>query len=169
RQLGEQLGAVVLRTDEIRRALDLGVGSDRYSPESLDATYDAMLTEARRRVGLGEHVVLDATWGSEAHRAQVRRTAEDAFADLVELRCVLPAAEADRRIRHRLAQGIDASEATPEIAATLRARFDAWPDAIEIDTTDDPATVAARIRRLIGWLPDDSPDSDDVALRADER
>lgn len=153
RHLGEQLGASVLRTDEIRRTLDPGDGSDRYSPDLVDATYDAMLAEARRLAGLGEHVVLDATWGSEPHRAGARQIARDTSSESIELRCILPAAEADRRIRRRLAEGADPSEATPEIAAELRARFDPWPDAIEIDTTDDAVTVAARTAALIGRDP----------------
>ena len=61
RELGDRLGAVVLRTDEVRQRMAEAAGLDRYEPDAVLATYQEMLLEARRLVGLGEHVVLDAT------------------------------------------------------------------------------------------------------------
>jgi predicted kinase len=41
------------------------------------------------------------------------------------------------RIRHRLAAGGDASDATPAIAAALASAADPWPEAAGVDTTGD--------------------------------
>lgn len=148
-QLGDRLGAVVLRTDEVRQRMALDVGVDRYAPEAVIATYLEMLLEARRLVGLGEHVVLDATWTSQLHRELARQVAVETSSDLVELRCTLPRAEADERIRLRQAEGTDASEATVEIAAMLASRFESWPEAIEIATGGDRVAVADRAEAAV--------------------
>jgi hypothetical protein len=141
-RLGDRLGAVVLRTDEVRQRMAEMAGLDRYAPEAVTATYAEMLVEARRLLGLGEHVVLDATWASQVHREVARHTAAETSSDLVELRCTLPRDQADERIRHRQAEGTDASEATVEVAALLAARFEGWSEAIEVPTDATPDQVA---------------------------
>lgn len=148
--LGDRLGAVVLRTDEVRQRMALDAGIDRYAPEAVMATYAEMLVEARRLLGLGEHVVLDATWTSQVHREVARHTADETATDLVELRCTLPRSEADERIRRRQAEGTDASEATVEVAAMLAARFESWPEAIDVPTAAPPEQVADRAMAAIG-------------------
>jgi len=148
-QLGDRLGAVVLRTDEVRQRMARQAGLDRYAPEAVTATYLEMLLEARRLVGLGEHVILDATWTSHIHREIARHTADETSTDLVELRCTLPRAEADERIRRREAEGTDASEATIEVAALLASRFEGWPEATEIATHGTPTVVADRAEHAV--------------------
>ena len=152
--LGERLGAVVLRTDEVRRNLPAGApgtpgsGVDRYDPAAVHAVYGKMLDEARELLGLGEHVVLDATWGDAAERAAARLVAEATAADLSELCCVLPAEVAAERIRARTRAGTDPSEATPDVAAALAERFAPWPEATELDTTgprEEPVDCAERM------------------------
>lgn len=123
--------------------------ADRYTSDAVAAVYDDMLQRARELAAMGEHVVLDATWGSAEQRDRVRRALADAACDIVELRCVLPPDVADERIRRRLAEDTDASEATPEVASMLRARFDAWPEAIPIDTTAEPEAVAERAMAIL--------------------
>lgn len=144
RELGERLGAVVLRTDEVRQQVAPAAGPDRYEPTAVLATYQELLAEARRLVVLGEHVVLDATWTRPELRERARQLAEEAACQLTELRCVLPRAEADERIRRRQAAGDDPSEATVEVAAALAARFERWPEAVEVSTRDEVAAVADR-------------------------
>ncbi|HWJ63881.1 MAG TPA: AAA family ATPase [Acidimicrobiales bacterium] len=141
-RLGDRLGAVVLRTDEIRQRMAHPVEIDRYAPEAVTAAYVEMLIEARRLVGLGEHVILDATWTSQAHRSMARSAAAECAADLIELRCTLPRLVADERIRRRQSEGTDASEATVEVATLLAARFERWPEATEVPTQGSPEDVA---------------------------
>lgn len=149
-QLSDRLGAVVLRTDEVRRRIPLGAGPDRYTPEAVTATYLELLLEARRLVGLGEHVILDATWSTQLHRTLARLAASETSCELTELHCTLPRDEADARIRRRSAEGGDLSEATVEVAAALAARFEGWPEATEVPTHGTPESVADRAAALVG-------------------
>jgi len=153
--LGDELGYPVLRTDDLRgldadraaaRAAPGGrprYGEGRYRPELVDATYDRLLDEAAELLRMGEPVILDASWSAADRRARARATAAREVADVVELRCVAPADVAAARIRARLAEGADASEATPEIASAMTAVFDPWPEAHEIDTTGSVADAVA--------------------------
>jgi hypothetical protein len=156
-ELGDRLGAVVVRSDEVRRRLPVSGDGDRYTPEGVTATYHELLREARRLVGLGEPVVLDATWGSSAHRDLLREAAAATSCDLYELRCTLPAAEADERIRRRRAEGTDLSEVTVDVADRLAASFDPWPEATEIATGAPPAAVADRAWAVLAPIGADQP------------
>ncbi len=74
--LGASPGAVVLRTDEIRKRL-LGVGPQAslpasvYSPAFYTQVYDALLSEARTLLEAGRAVVVDATFIQPDLRARV--------------------------------------------------------------------------------------------------
>lgn len=151
--LGDRLEAIVLRSDEVRlRMADVssrGSASDRYQAEEVAAVYRAMVTEARRLLGLGENVILDATWGDRTHRELAREMATSSFSELTELVCTLPTEEAAARIRVRQTTGDDLSEATPEVAAALADRFAPWPEAREISTAPAPETVLTRAETLV--------------------
>lgn len=141
--LGERLGAVVLRTDEVRARLP-GRG---YAAADVQATYDQLIVDARRLLAAGEHVVLDATFADAARRSAVRALADEAIADLTELRCQAPVSVASARIARRLAEGTDPSEATPEVGRAIAAAFEPWPEALELDTLAPPAEVCERAVR----------------------
>ncbi len=150
--LGDHLGAVVLRTDEVRQRLAVDhpqAAEARYRPEAVAAVYRQVLDEARHLLALGEHVVLDATWADEAERSLARDVAAQTSSDLVELVCTLPRDQADDRIRQRAVAGEDLSEATPAVAAAMAARFAAWPEATAISTLAPPrATLTAALEAL---------------------
>ena len=132
---------VVLRSDEVRESRP-----DRYAPACVDATYDELLRRAEELLGLGESVIVDATWSSAARRARAREVGARTASDVVELRCEVAADVARARIRRRLATGGDASEATPEVADAMAASFDPWPGAHIVETTT-PVDVAP----LLEW------------------
>jgi aminoglycoside phosphotransferase family enzyme/predicted kinase len=146
-ELGDRLEAVVLRTDEVRQR---GPAAHDYSPDAVAGVYDQMLDDARRLLRLGEHVVLDATFGDARQRAAVRRLADDTVSDLTELRCVLPTDRAAARVAQRRHEGHDPSEATPEVAVRLAEAFAPWPEAVEIDTSAPFADVADRAAAVVG-------------------
>lgn len=141
--LGDRLGAVVLRSDEVRSRVELGA-TERYAPEAVTAVYLELLLEARRLLGLGEHVILDATWGSALHRDLARHAARETSSSFVQLACTLPPEAAAARVARRRAEGTDLSEATPDVAAALADRFEPWPEATALSTRDRPATVLDR-------------------------
>jgi len=80
--LGPSPGAVVLRTDEIRKRL-MGVSHttpvDRalYTPEFYIRTYDALFDAARALLKAGRGVVLDATFINAELRARAERLAAE--------------------------------------------------------------------------------------------
>jgi aminoglycoside phosphotransferase family enzyme/predicted kinase len=81
--LGAAPGAVVLRTDEIRKRL-MGVGHDSqlssavYSQGFYAQVYETLIAEARRLLDAGRAVVLDATFIQPELRARVEALAQDA-------------------------------------------------------------------------------------------
>jgi uncharacterized protein len=150
--LGEALGATVLRSDELRKELagvpahqpaPAKVGRGLYAPEVTARTYGELVRRAEIALGLGEVVVLDASWTDETWRLLARSAAERAHADLAELRCDAQPAVAAARLRARLTTGGDPSDATPEVAAALAQAAAPWPTATTIDTTGDPETTLA--------------------------
>jgi predicted kinase len=113
-------------------------------------TSTRLLVEASELLGMGEHVVLDATWADAGERAAARAVAEATSADLTELCCVLAPGLAAERIRARARAGTDPSEATPEVAAALAERFAPWPEATDLDTAGPPEVAVERAERLVG-------------------
>ncbi|HEY7071135.1 MAG TPA: AAA family ATPase [Acidimicrobiales bacterium] len=160
--LGDALGATVLRSDELRKELaglrpaqpaPAAFGEGLYRPEATAATYGEMLARAGVALGLGESVVLDASWTAAPWRARARELAARRCAGLVEIRCRTDAGQAERRIRLRLAAGGDASDATPAIAARLAEVEDPWPGALDLDTGDGPGEALMRALAAIAPVP----------------
>src|SRR6185503_16894704 len=100
-------------------------------------------------LGLGETVVLDASFASAHRRDVVRRLAAGASAEVVELRCTFDADEAARRMARRQAQGGDASDADAGIAARLAADADPWPQATDVPTDGRPEAIDERAADLV--------------------
>jgi len=147
--LAQSIGAVVLRTDEVRQELyrpftgGTAAGSTDwlYSTERKDEVYRSVLERAESALGLGQSVVVDATWSMESRRQAAREVAARAVARTVELRCAVAPSVADWRIRRRLQMGEDPSQATPAVARSLAAGSDPWPEAVVIDTSGPEATA----------------------------
>ena len=161
--LAGALGATVIRSDVVRKELaglrpdqpsPAGFGEGLYTPDATDATHREMLRRTEVALGLGEVVVLDASWGSERRRREARAVATRTSSDLVELRCRAPVDTAAGRLRHRRRLGGDASDATPEIAAELARGEDAWPAAAVVDTSSGPAEALVA---AVGVIAGDEP------------
>jgi aminoglycoside phosphotransferase family enzyme/predicted kinase len=166
RGLGEALGATVLRSDEVRKELagvpaghhaPAAYGEGLYAPEPTGATYAELLARAEVALGMGETVVLDASWGDGARRRAARDLADRTRSDLAELRCEVDAAVAAERIRARDATGVDPSDATPEVASRMAAAADPWPEAITIPTAGPVDAGPSRALDAIGVRRHRSP------------
>jgi aminoglycoside phosphotransferase family enzyme/predicted kinase len=141
--IADRLGWAVLHSDEVRKDL-VGLPHDAratadlrkgiYDPVTTEATYRELLARARRALELGEPLVLDASWTDAQRRVDARRLALETASTLVELRCEAAPDVSVRRIRARLTQAGEASDATPAIAAAMRAAADPWPEATIITT-----------------------------------
>lgn len=156
--VGDALGATVLRTDEVRKELaDQAIdrpaaaafGEGLYTAEHTAGTYGEVLRRAGVALGMGESVVLDASFTDDAWRDAARGLAAEAHADLTELRCRVDAEVAADRIRRRLAAGGGASDATPAIAAAMAATEMAWPSAHVVDTS---GSVAAGVKAALAAI-----------------
>ena len=136
-----RLGCVVLDSDTIRKEL-AGIpprehaaapyNTGLYSPVWTDRTYQELLSRAARLLARGESVIIDASWTSAAHRAFAGKMAHAVSADLVQLRCVVPADLGAHRIQARVG---GTSDAGPDVAEHLRAAAEPWPEAKPIDTS----------------------------------
>jgi aminoglycoside phosphotransferase family enzyme len=158
--LAERVGAIWLRADEVRKAL-AGIPADQhafaepgqgiYTPEMTEQVYDELLREAALLVERGWSVVLDATWSDGAHRQAARQRADALDADLVEIECRAPLAIAAERIARRLAGPHGPSDATPQIAEHVAARFEPWPQACLVDTSGSiEGSIAAAAAAVLG-------------------
>jgi hypothetical protein len=153
--VADRLGYVTINSDRVRKEL-AGLdpeesaadafGAGLYTPEWSRRTYDEMLRRARLLLGMGESVVLDATWGHDEQRAQAVELADDVSAELVVFECVLSAEETDRRISAR----VGVSDADADIADRLRAEMTPWPGGHRIDTMGEPAECVERVCAALG-------------------
>lgn len=159
--LAARTGWSVLRSDEVRDRVAVSAagqgppgpaayGEGRYLASRRRRVYRELIEAAVERLGLGESVILDASWGAAADRRAAREAAAAAHAPVVELRCHAPREVAWRRIAARAQAGEDPSEATPEIAAHMAAEADAWPRAAVVDTDGPPSRSLAAALRLVG-------------------
>jgi uncharacterized protein len=153
--LADELGAVLLSTDRLRKELAGHSPTDPapapyrtglYAPDHTERVYRELLHRAEELLGRGESVVLDASWTEARHRAAARDLAGRTHGRLVELRCVAPDALAAARIRARTGSSSDAS---PEIAAAMAATADPWPRATEVPTSGAPETNLAIALRSV--------------------
>lgn len=138
--LAERAGFACVSSDRVRKEL-AGLSPDEdaaaaygegiYTPDWTRRTYDELLARAERLLALGESVTLDASWADADHRRDAAETSRRVSAGLVELRCTAPAATGRERVRTR---DFGVSDAGEEIAETVAAREQPWPEATPIDT-----------------------------------
>ncbi len=112
--LGAAPGAVILRTDEVRkRILGAGpldpLGPEAYVPEVDARTYDEMFANARTLLAAGRAVVLDATFRDPAPRARAEAVAAEAGVPFQGLWMEAPLEVLEARVAGRTG---DASDAT---------------------------------------------------------
>jgi aminoglycoside phosphotransferase family enzyme/predicted kinase len=164
-RIADRLGAVVLSSDHVRKEL---AGLDPvanaaatyrhgiYSPPWTERTYAELLRRARRLLGRGETVVLDASWTGADHRRAARELAADTHSAVVELRCAAAAATVLERLARRTG---DASDADATIAAAMSADADPWPQAQQIITDRAPDRSAEQALAVITGSPEQRIDA----------
>ncbi|HEY8617160.1 AAA family ATPase [Phenylobacterium sp.] len=150
--IGASPGAVVLRTDEIRKRL-LGVppthalSRDHYTPSSQGQTYDAMIRDARALLGAGRAVVLDATFLDAGLRRRVEQLARDAGVAFEGVWLDAPPDVLERRVAGRTG---DASDADLAVLRGQLARLGEiaadWP-AVDVSGPTEAAAAAWLARR----------------------
>jgi uncharacterized protein len=148
--LGHPPGAVLLRSDVIRKALagvapTVRLGPEHYTAERTAAVYAAMLERAGRVLGAGGACIADAVSGHPAHRQALAALAARHGAGFAGVWLDAPQAV---RLARVSARRNDASDATMDVAAAQRE-----PEALDwpvIDAAGEPAAVLARVAAAIG-------------------
>ena len=160
--LGERMGWPVLRSDEIRRELvDPGHRGPllaaevpgAYGAEVSARTYAALLERAGTALGLGQPVLVDATFAGPDSRGAVEELAARTASDLVVLECRCPAQLAATRMRARLAAGTDVSGADESVARAMAATAAGhWAGVLAVDTS---GTLQQSVEHVLasGLLP----------------
>ncbi len=156
--LGDELGWTVLHSDETRKELagldplqhvPAAYGEGIYSSRLTEATYDALLSRARRLLARGESVVVDASFSWARWREAADAIAVDTHTDLTALRCLLPPDVAAVRLARR-ASAEDASDATPSVAAAMAHDFESWSDAVTVGTLPPVEDVVPSVLDRLG-------------------
>lgn len=150
--IGAAPGAVVLRSDTLRKRLAGVAPTTRldpqaYTPDSARHVYDALTNTARAIAGTGHSVIVDAVFARPDERAAIEAATRDAGAAFTGVWLEAPAARLEARIAARRG---DASDAT---LAVLRRQlaYDLGPLAWHrVDASDDPGIVADRVAALAG-------------------
>lgn len=113
-QVGPAPGAVILRTDEIRKRLagaapDAVLPPEAYGPETHGPVYDAMFATARALLVAGRGVILDATFMDADLRARAEQTAKAAGVGFDGVWLEAPLEVLEARVAARTGDASDAS------------------------------------------------------------
>lgn len=151
--LGAAPGAVVLRSDEIRKRIH-GVAPEQrlplsaYTKDTNQIVNASLIAQAQEIVQGGHSVVLDATFLDERMRQDVEAVAGGASVPFLGVWLQAPLAELERRIKNR---HDDASDATLEVLHRSAASALSKNNWLQIDAMDGN-TASASIRSAIDAL-----------------
>ncbi len=141
-------GAVILRTDEIRKRLLGAPPTQRmdpaiYTPEAYARTYDALMGHAGAMLRAGRSVLLDATFIDPALRARAEAVARDCGVPFHGAWLEAPAEVLEARVAARTG---DASDATVEVLRDQLRRVEGMDIGWRRVDATQPAAAAAE-----GW------------------
>lgn len=149
--VGPVPGAVVLRSDEIRKRLcgvseQTRLGPTGYTDEVSRLVYDTLVSHAADTIRAGHSAIVDAVFMSHADRAAVERAAASAGVPFVGLWLHAPETVLVDRVGRR---GLDASDAD---AAVIRMQLARDPGAVtwnRIDASGNPDALRRDAVRLV--------------------
>lgn len=156
RALTWTLPALCVRSDNERKRPT--AAPPRYSEAARDNVYRHILALAELLLGSGQSVIVDATFLKHAHREQARALAHRAGAIFTLLDCRASEAILQDRIRQRMQQGGDPSDATLDVLERQRhqqepLQIDEQTTAIGLDMETVDADQLAERLRLPGLAP----------------
>jgi aminoglycoside phosphotransferase family enzyme/predicted kinase len=142
RAIAEQIGAIQIRSDAVRKHLG-GIplqergGADLYTPEMHQKTYGRLLELGVKLAQQGYSVILDAKYDRQVWRQAVIEQAAAHHLPLQIIHCDAPTEVLRARLQHRTG---DIADATPDLLA--QQHFDPFSAAEQryvktIDTTQD--------------------------------
>ena len=149
--IGAAPGAVILRSDTIRKKL-FGVapterlGPDAYREKVSAKVYNVMLSRASALLGAGHSVIVDAVYLEGRDRARIAQVAADTGVPFAGLWLIAPVETLLARVQRRRN---DASDAT---ATVLQSQLEVDPGPLDwskVNAAADPVTVAAGAREAL--------------------
>jgi hypothetical protein len=151
-RLGAVPGAVVLRSDVIRKKLFGAAPSDRLGPEAYREevsvkVYDILASRAETLLKAGHCAIVDAVFLDGRDRTKIEQVAAKAGVPFQGLWLAAPAEVLMARVRSRKGDASDAD------AAVLRAQLEVDPGPLTWSTVDagaSPDTVTASARGVLG-------------------
>ena len=149
-QLGASPGAVVLRSDEIRKRLCGAAPTDRlppeaYTPDVSARVHDALFAEAASLLGAGRSVILDATFLDPGHRARASQLARLSGRSLSAVWLEGPTEVLKARLAARTGDASDATPETLELQARSASGQIDWPRlGADLDATSAALDVFSR-------------------------
>jgi aminoglycoside phosphotransferase family enzyme/predicted kinase len=153
--LGAAPGAIVLRSDTIRKRL-CGVhelerlGAEGYTPEVSRQVYDTLTERAGATVRAGHAVIADAVFASGSDRAAIERAAADAGVPFTGIWLEAPEPLLRARTSRRVA---DASDATADVVGLQYAQGGGTIAWHHVDASASPDVVLARVAEHLGLNP----------------
>ena len=160
--LAGRIGAAYASSDIVRKQLagvdpreraDEAFRAGLYAPEMTERTYDELRHRADKHLAAGRAVVLDAMHGRASERDAARAVAAEHGVPclIVELRLEEPQARA--RIAGREHDPLRTSDATEDVHAVQRERFEPVTDAegasLVLDASRSPGTLARDIAEAL--------------------
>jgi uncharacterized protein len=164
--LRRRSGLPVIASDRVRKRI-LGIPAtataepSHYGSEVMHATYDALSRQALERVRRDGGAIVDATCLTRARRAPIVNRLAQAEATVLFVCCEVQGALAIRRAAERMSDAGRISDATPEVAASLRRSFQPLSEiepqhVLGLDASaplaDQVREVAAAIDRLLARI-----------------
>ncbi|HET8768137.1 MAG TPA: AAA family ATPase [Pedococcus sp.] len=155
--LADRLGAVLMASDPERKALmgldptshaPAAFGEGIYTREATERTYASLADRARVLLGLGETVVVDASFSEAAQREVFRQVGATTSTPVAELVCTATPEELERRLLRRADVPDEHSDADLAIGRRLAATADPWPEAVAVETGQTPK--AETLERALG-------------------
>jgi aminoglycoside phosphotransferase family enzyme/predicted kinase len=147
RQVAAHLGAIVVRTDAVRKRLaglalgerrQVGFGEGLYGPDMAARTYAEAMSVAARMLDAGWPVIVDGAFSSAGQRDRAREAATRAGIDFAVLWCDAPDPVLAERLRRRARDPEEVSDAGVDLLPEHRARYkppDSESAVIRVDTT----------------------------------
>lgn len=124
-------------------------GGGIYSAAHTEATYRELLRRASFALSRGQSVILDASFVDQRWRSDATQLASESHSTLVALRCQAPSSITEQRMRARIRDVENLSDANAEIAAKMSAVEDPWSSAVNLDTTTTLARSVSQARSAI--------------------
>lgn len=149
--LGAMPGAVVLRTDVIRKRLFGRNARERlpaeaYAPDVSARVFLTVAARARELIKAGRTVIADGVYGSPAQRAQVEAAARQVGVPFRAVWLEAPELVLERRVANRIGDASDADVGVVRRQArSLKDASVAWPRVGAGQTLDEVATDVRRI------------------------